>query len=348
MGGMSDWLKNSSYTTKVNTRSSPVSSDDESLEIWKTYADHKFGAAPLVAAKPKAVYPTEVRNIYFEFKSPDSSNLMFGTLPAKRRPEYFYMRTSLGFLPHDFQPQKKETVVRYYSSNSNQGTNVRETPKKLSSFEVSGSGASYVPMTSVHSSTSIENEHMAMTKEFNEKLAASPNDVDLWLRYIKFHDIAQHFENSAKYQSKYAICQKKLSVVEKALELNPHSIELLREKLALMPELYLADQIADKIESLLNKDPDNVNLWQALILVAQSSVAGCTVPKIMKIYTKCFDALTHRCKLGWEERDRRLLGEPPQDVCIIENLPSLSLHLSFIVAFYSVFQKRCSIIVSFS
>ncbi|XP_043280437.1 nuclear exosome regulator NRDE2 [Venturia canescens] len=309
VGGSENWLKNSSFPGTSKVELSSESSDDEPEELWEIYAQNKYRTSPLGKSKAKVSYEPEVKNVYYEQRRRDPGNSLVGTLPAKIRPEYFYMRTSLGFLPHDFQPQKKETVIRYYSTNIGpplQDASNMEILIKLGSMRMSTNNVDFVSAIESHAPTQ-EDEHKVLTREFNEKLAASPHDVELWLQYVKFQDVAQRFGNSPSQQNKTAICQKKLSVIEKALEINPSSKELLKEKLALMGEIYPADQLSDKIESLLNKNTDNVSLWQAFIMVTQSSVAACTVPKIMNIYTKCFSTLTHGCLFGWEERDGRLL-----------------------------------------
>lgn len=75
-----------------------------------------------------------------------------------------------------------------------------------------------------------------------------------------------------------------------------------------MGEISPADEFSKEIETLVNKDTGNVILWQALIMATQGSVAMCTVPKVLDLYTKCFCILRQRSRTNPRIYDERLLG----------------------------------------
>lgn len=100
---------------------------------------------------------------------------------------------------------------------------------------------------------------------------------------------------------------KKLSIVEKAVEKNPESTELLQLKLFFMGELLPADEFSKQLEILVNKDPGNIILWQEFIMTTQASVAMCTVPKVLDLYSKCFCILKHKARTNPRIYDERLL-----------------------------------------
>jgi hypothetical protein len=89
---------------------------------------------------------------------------------------------------------------------------------------------------------------------------------------------------------------KKLSIVEKALEKNINSEKLLKLKLNFMSELIPSDELSNQLEEMINKDLGNIVLWQHLIMVIQGSVAMCTVPRVLKLYSKCFSVLKQRLR----------------------------------------------------
>lgn len=101
---------------------------------------------------------------------------------------------------------------------------------------------------------------------------------------------------------------KKLSIVEKAIEKNSDSMELLRLKLSFMGELLPADEFSKQLETLVNKDSGNTILWQEFIMTVQASVAMCTVPKVLDLYSKCFCILKHKARTNPRMYDERLLG----------------------------------------
>lgn len=89
---------------------------------------------------------------------------------------------------------------------------------------------------------------------------------------------------------------KKLSIVEKALEKNADSKELLKLKLYFMSELTPSDELSNQLQALINKDLGNMVLWQHFIMVTQGSVAMCTVPRVLELYSKCFSVLKQRSR----------------------------------------------------
>ena len=128
--------------------------------------------------------------------------------------------------------------------------------------------------------------------------------INVYLLYVQ--DILLTFQ---PLKSNHRLtCQKKLSIVEKALEKNSGSLELLKVKLLLMSELTPADQFSNDVETLLNKDTGNITLWQVLIMATQSSVALCTTPSVLNLFTKCFFTLRQRSRTNPRFYDAQILS----------------------------------------
>lgn len=102
---------------------------------------------------------------------------------------------------------------------------------------------------------------------------------------------------------------KKLSITEKALEKNGNSIELLKLKLRFMSEITPSDEFSNQLETLVNKDSGNIVLWQHFIMVTQASVAMCTVPRVLDLYSRCFSVLRLRSRTNPAVYDAQLLRE---------------------------------------
>lgn len=100
---------------------------------------------------------------------------------------------------------------------------------------------------------------------------------------------------------------KKLSIVEKALEKNGNSNELLKLKLRFMSELTPSDELSNRLETLVNKDSGNIVLWQYFIMITQGSVAMCTVPRVLDLYSRCFSILRQRSRTNPSLYDAQLL-----------------------------------------
>jgi len=119
------------------------------------------------------------------------------------------------------------------------------------------------------------------------------------LAYYQRHQLAKDMHRSTVL--------KKLSIVEKALEKNADSKELLKLKLRFMTELTPSDELSNQLETLVNKDSGNIVLWQHFIMVTQSSVAMCTVPRVLDLYSKCFCVLRQRSRTNPSVYDIQLL-----------------------------------------
>lgn len=336
----SSWLINSSFQTSI-IPATPVievssdSSDNESVkvlpqvnrdayEVVSLDSDSSCEAVPLPAKraklrktskhsrtsknKPKVKYELDVENVYFEDRTRDRGNCHVDTLCARARPRYLTNCRPLGFVAYQMQ-NKKSTLQRYWvaiseakKKSKKPDTVIKRGTSKKSDEPVEES------VGSLNFLPNAEEEQKSRTKEFNEKLGESPHDVDLWLRYIKFQDLLQTFEESQSRENYAAFCQRKLSIAERGLERNPDSKQLLREKLYIMSELYPADQFSGQIEALVNKDTGNIMLWQSFIMATQTSVAMCTVPKVMSLYNRFFGTLRLWSRTSSRNHDERLLG----------------------------------------
>lgn len=116
--------------------------------------------------------------------------------------------------------------------------------------------------------------------------------------------IFQPFKNNSR-----SILEKKLSIVEKGLEKNPDSLELQKLKLFLRSELTPADQFSNELEILLNKDSGNLILWQTLIMTTQSSVALCSAPNVLNLFTRCLFILRQRSRTNPRFYDAQVLSK---------------------------------------
>lgn len=74
-----------------------------------------------------------------------------------------------------------------------------------------------------------------------------------------------------------------------------------------MGELLPADEFSKQLETFVNKDSGNVTLWQEFIMTTQASVAMCTVPKVLDLYSKCFCILKQKARTNPRIYDERLL-----------------------------------------
>lgn len=74
-----------------------------------------------------------------------------------------------------------------------------------------------------------------------------------------------------------------------------------------MGELLPADECSKQLETLISKDSGNIVLWQTFIMTTQTSVAMCTVPRVLDLYSKCICILKQKARTNPSIYDERLL-----------------------------------------
>ncbi|CAL7937139.1 unnamed protein product [Xylocopa violacea] len=326
-----NWLHNSSYSEQISSSNfvdlSSGSSDETtnetsslhkkqetsnavtSFKIEKAVSEEKKRFKRIKKRKKdkrKCGYEKDVENVYFEDKYRDKENNTVKTLCSRVRPYYDVHRSTLGVV--SYKHSKKVTYERYYARN----IDYIEKNKKNSAiirkdFIINTSKEEEEECTPLWS-IKLEELQKAKTKEYNEKLIDSPNDISLWLEYIAFQDTLEYFQQyQATKDIHRATALKKLSIVEKALEKNLESTILLKLKLSLMGELSPADEFSKQLETLINKDSGNITVWQEFIMTTQTSVAICTVPRVLDLYSKCFCILKQKARTNPRIYDERLL-----------------------------------------
>ncbi|KAI4488376.1 hypothetical protein M0804_005224 [Polistes exclamans] len=252
--------------------------------------------------KVKHEYARDVANIYFEDKHRDKLFGTVRTLCSRVRPYYNVGQKYLGFV--SYKKIKKNTYQRYHAYN----IDATEKTKNKDKREIAKNDTTSKNEQMSSWCTNLEEEQTSKTREYNEKLMKDPKNVKLWLEYIEFQDTLAKFQkNQLTKNIQHSTVLRKLSIVEKAIEQNVDCTELLKLKLRFMGEISPADEFSKEMETLVNKDTGNIILWQALIMATQGSVAICTVPKVLDLYTKCFCILRQRSRTNPRIYDKRLL-----------------------------------------
>jgi hypothetical protein len=82
-----------------------------------------------------------------------------------------------------------------------------------------------------------------------------------------------------------------------ALLHNPESEMLLKERIAVAESVFPADVLSRQLADLLDKQPGNLALWHGYVNTTQCSLAMCTVPTVMQLYTKAMARL-HQLRRG--------------------------------------------------
>jgi hypothetical protein len=82
-----------------------------------------------------------------------------------------------------------------------------------------------------------------------------------------------------------------------ALLHNPDSEVLLKERFAIAETILPADVLSRQLGDMLEKQPSNLALWHGYVGITQCSLALCTVPAVMQLYSKAMTRL-HQLRRG--------------------------------------------------
>lgn len=166
--------------------------------------------------------------------------------------------------------------------------------------------------------------------EYNKRLRETPDDISLWLDFVKYQDSAdvenmtgveQVSGKNERKLSRRAMLEKKISILDKALEHNPGNIDLLLAKIEVNSEILDSSMINKELERLLFVHPANAKLWKYYLMSNQSRLASFTVSKVTKLYHKAFKTLIgiHTGKLQTHtvpaELEKEILGKCTYQQC---------------------------------
>uniref|UniRef100_A0A915HWJ9 Uncharacterized protein n=1 Tax=Romanomermis culicivorax TaxID=13658 RepID=A0A915HWJ9_ROMCU len=144
-------------------------------------------------------------------------------------------------------------------------------------------------------------EHNALSRLLVEK----PNDIDLWLRFLKDQDLQDW--NFPK-KSKTALLERKLSILEKAIQLNPQSYQLKIMQIDLGIQIgWNFETINEFFRKLEFQHANCIEIWQRRLEIDYFPFSQFTVTKIVNLYSNCLQKLysimsgslvTHPCQPG--------------------------------------------------
>uniref|UniRef100_A0A673C0Y1 NRDE-2, necessary for RNA interference, domain containing n=1 Tax=Sphaeramia orbicularis TaxID=375764 RepID=A0A673C0Y1_9TELE len=142
------------------------------------------------------------------------------------------------------------------------------------------------------------------TEEFNRRLREQPDNIQLWIEFIKYQDELsatafggeeEHKANNPAehHKSSYrAVLEKKLSIAERAVATNPGCIALQLERLKICQELWESSALAKEWKKLVFLHPNSAPLWREYLLFTQSYFSTFTVSKVNSAYGKCLSTLS--------------------------------------------------------
>ena len=136
---------------------------------------------------------------------------------------------------------------------------------------------------------------------YNQHLHENPNDISMWLEFVRFQDHAAANLSSVSTTSEAAtlkqskkeklVQEKKLSILEKALKANPSSPELLLEQLELSREDLDSVQLSKRWDATIRHHAENLMMWQRYLTFHRSCFTKFTVSRVASLHSKFLSAM---------------------------------------------------------
>ena len=137
---------------------------------------------------------------------------------------------------------------------------------------------------------------MKLSKDFNERLAKEPRNVDLWMEFVNFQDRAfVHLFNDGKQSSaaksaksgeasckasNRALAERKLALLDSAIKKNPHSVALQCFRLEIGELVWDAENLCKQWNGLVYNFPNNMDVWHRCVY----NLAVCVLFLILKFF----------------------------------------------------------------
>ena len=130
------------------------------------------------------------------------------------------------------------------------------------------------------------NDHIRQrTIDYNRRLDKEPENVALWLEFVRFQDeAASGLDPTASRENKASVNEVKLSIFEKALENNPTSEALVEAYLACGQETWDTLKLLREWDTMLKEHPDSIKLWSEYINIRQTNFASFSFSQCVKVF----------------------------------------------------------------
>lgn len=133
-------------------------------------------------------------------------------------------------------------------------------------------------------------------KEFNSHLNQNPNDIELWIEFIRFQDELK-FEMSSNDLKEKSItndvhlAEKKLLILEKALKSNPKNLKLMILKLELLKDITEPAKLNDEWKNLAFIYPTNFEITKNYIKFITTHLTYFNVTNLNKFFSNYMEKI---------------------------------------------------------
>lgn len=269
------WLENSSFKANLECLYQPSSSKQNVADSGKDSDSNEKEAVPRKKKKKhkKTSRRKEEDVARVEVKTPESEHFKidtqrsYGTYPAA--PKYKIggrLKSNLN------STRRKRKFKRYYKCLlTNDGDKSNSEPESVITKRNLAS-ASKPEKDENFAGFKQEQGMSETTSYYNRKLAGSPHDVEMWLKYVRFQDDVFKFEKTYRKGSiakgQRVTAERKLAILDRALQLNPNCDDLVRERLNIIVSVYPSDELQAQTRKLIEKEQVLLLIYYDIFLIS--------------------------------------------------------------------------------
>lgn len=126
------------------------------------------------------------------------------------------------------------------------------------------------------------------TTDFNQRLAATPGDPDLWLQYVQFQDEAVPTDDSSRHRDAIVL-EKQLALFERALKENPRSEVLTSEYLELCRRKLDLSEVEARWKKTVFTHASSYRLWRDCLAFSTSELSQFNYAKAQALFSKALE-----------------------------------------------------------
>ena len=154
----------------------------------------------------------------------------------------------------------------------------------------------------IETSQNMEQEYWNnLAKNYNQNLSKDPNNVKLWLEFIKFQDKAfiHLFQTSEKEKQEIkknkknsaALAERKLSILDNAIKKNSRSLDLQFKRLEVGKEIWNDQQLKQECGKFLFNFPNSIEIWHYYLYFMITHFSTFELSSVIQSFKTCTEKL---------------------------------------------------------
>ncbi|XP_076048708.1 nuclear exosome regulator NRDE2-like [Oratosquilla oratoria] len=205
------------------------------------------------------------------------------------------------YIPLSFTYSEEKQIIRNIKDSEDANPlNIYDTKTEL---YIRGIGEDGTPFSREQDNIEVEHNYWKnKAKEYNEQLGKKPNNVSLWLEFVKFQDKAfvHLFDNEQsttknaknKMQARQkALLERKLSILETAIRKNMRNLQLYLERLRIGQDVWDDKKLKQEWNTFVFNFPSELSAWYSYLTFMQTHFSTFNLNFVTNSFGRCIEKM---------------------------------------------------------